>query len=157
MDRGVLNKKGLTLLETAATMLVIVFILSMVIPNNVQRIQNSKFQKTVAEMKTIAEAAIDYYISQNSCPMGIGTLAPTYLQQAVVSSPFLSSYQLSCMGNMVSVSNLIPAGLVQKNPEGSLLQVIPTGMKDNIIITKLIPNSFTGRLNYDKKYLYGGS
>ena len=58
---------------------------------------------------------------------------------------------------MVSVSDLIPTGLAQKNPEGSLLEVATSGAQDNIMITQRIPNVFTSRMLYDKKYLYGGS
>jgi type II secretory pathway pseudopilin PulG len=157
MVSGLLNQKGMTMLETTAAMVVIVLILTMIIPNNVQRIQIARFQKTVVEMKAITDASIDYYVSQGNCPPGIEQLSPVYLQQATYSSPFLSNYLLSCTGIMVSVSNLIPGGLAQKNPEGPLLEVTSAGSQDIIKITKLIPHSWIGRLEYDKKYLYGGS
>lgn len=145
------------MLEVAATMVIIVFILSMTIPNNVQRIQNAQFKKTVVEMKAIAQASIDFYISQGVCPTGISQLVPVYMPQAVTSSPFGSSYQLSCGTNMVSVSDLIPTGLAQKNPEGPLFEATTIGSKDSIMITQRKPYSFIGRLLYDKKHIYAGS
>ena len=81
MDGCILNKKGVSMLEVAASMVIIVYILSMIIPNNIQCIHNAQFQKTVAEMKAIAQASIDFYISQGACPTGINQLAPTYMPQ----------------------------------------------------------------------------
>ena len=155
MDSSILNKQGITLLEVVATMVIVGFLLSIIIPFNVTRIKNAQYQKTVAEMKTIAQAAIDYYISQGSCPTTTDQLAPTYTPKAVTSSPFGTAYQISCANNLVSVTNQITAGLVQKNPGGSLLEVTTAGGFDTIKITQRIPNELTGRLLYDKKYLYG--
>ena len=157
MESYVLNKKGVSALEATIIAAIIGYILSMIISNGIQQIQISQFQKTVTEMKAIAQASIDYYVSQGSCPTGINQLAPTFMPQAVTSSPFNSSYQLSCSSNAVSVSDWIPTGLAQKNPEGPLLQITTSGGQDNITITQTISYAFIGRALYEKNYVYGGT
>lgn len=145
------------MLEVAVTVVIIGCILTVVMTNNIERIRQAQFQKTVTEMTTIARASIDYYLSQGVCPTDIGQLSPVFIPQPVTSSSFGSDYQINCTVNTVSVSDLIPSGLAQKNPEGPLLQVSAAGGQDNITITQIMPNAFTGRLLYDKKYLYDGS
>lgn len=152
-----MSKRGQTLLEVTVTVSITALLLAPVISGMVRRIQTAKFQETVEEMTAIADASVDYYVSHQQCPAGITQLAPTYLVQAAILNPFLSAYQLSCGTTSVSVSSLIPAGLAQQNPAGSLLEVNKSGGQDNIKITKLFPCSATGRLLYDKKYLYGGT
>jgi len=157
MDRCLLNNRGFSLLEWVCVMLAMAGILAMVMSGIMQRVQNAQFGKTVQEMKSIAQASINFYVAQGICPTGINQLAPLYMPQAVLTSPFNSAYQLSCTGNLISVSDSVPAGLAQKNPQGPLLQVSSSGGQDNITITQSLPYSFTARLLYDKKYLYNGS
>jgi len=146
------DHSGISLFETAGVMVIIVLILSAVIPANIQRVRNAKYQKTVEEMQTIAQASVDYDISQGACPDLISQLSPAYIPQSLLLSPFRTDYQLNCSGNMVSISNLIPAGLARGDPEGPLFEIIPEGDQDQIVITKTVPKIMTGRLMYDKKY-----
>ena len=45
-------------------------------------------KRTVNELTAIAQASVDYYISQGLWPAGISQLAPQFMAQAVTSSPF---------------------------------------------------------------------
>ena len=140
--------------EATAILLIIAVILSMVIPNYVGRINHAKYEKTVKELTAIEQASIDYFISQGSWPTGISQLAPEFMPYAVVSSPFGTNYQITCVNNMATAFVLIPAGIAQKNPRGQLLVINNQGAKDQIEISKTVRNEFTSRLNYDLKYVY---
>ncbi|MDE2028902.1 MAG: hypothetical protein KGJ11_10230, partial [Candidatus Omnitrophica bacterium] len=133
---------------------IIVFVSAMIMPNNWRRVQNAKFAKAVMEMKSIALASIDYLESKGTCPADISELAPAFMPRAVTSSPFGTAYQINCTSNMLSVSNLVPAGMAVWNPEGPLLQISSSGGQDNVTITQTVPNTFVARLLYDKRYLY---
>jgi len=154
MESCFLNKKGSSILEVTAVLFVVGVILSMVISNYVNKIQNANYQRTVNELTAIAQASVDYYISEGSWPTGISQLVPQFMAQAVTSSPFGTNYQMSCVNNVVTASVLVPAGIAQKNPLGQLLVINNQGVQDQIEISKTVQNEFTSRLNYDLKYVY---
>ena len=154
MESCFLNKKGNSILEVTAVLFVVGLILSMVISNYVNRIQNANYQRTVNELTTIAQASVDYYISGGSWPAGISQLAPQFMARAVTSSPFGTNYQISCVNNVVTASVLVPAGIAQKNPLGRLLMVNSQGTQDQIEISQTVGNEITSRLSYDLKYVY---
>ena len=126
----------------------------MVIPNYINRINNAKYQKTVNELTAIAQASVDYYVSEGSWPTGISQLAPQFMPTAVTSSPFKTSYQIICVNNIVTVSVLIPTGIAQKSPLGQLLVLNNQGAQDQLEISQTVPNELTSRLSYQLKYVY---
>jgi len=140
------------MLEVTAVVTIIACILSIVITVNMGRLQSANLIRTTIEMQSIIQATIDYSNNQGSCPISINQLAPTYMPLAVTSSVFKTYYQLSCTSNMVSVSDLIPTGIVKSNPIGSLFQITTIGKQDNISITSTVPFHFSAKLLYDKKY-----
>ena len=142
------------MLEVTAVFFIVGVILCMVIPNYINRINNAKYQRTVNELTAIAQASVDYYISEGSWPTGISQLAPQFMPNAVTSSPFGTNYQMSCVNNVVTASVLVPAGIAQKNPWGRLLMVNNQGAWDQIEISQTVGNEITSRLSYDLKYVY---
>jgi len=124
----------------------------MVMPNYVSRIKNAKYQKTVSELTIIAQAAVDYYLSEGGWPTDIKQLVPQYMPNAVTLSPYGTAYQIVCVNNMVTASVFIPSGIAQKNPQGQLLVINTQGSQDQIEINKPFENEFSSRLNYDLKY-----
>jgi len=160
MDNNVALKKGFTVLEVTLVIVILGGLLTMVIGNCMNFINRAKFQATVREMGTIAEAAIDYYNSSSNdphtlaWPISISSLAPTYMPKAVTSSPLGGSYQMAFANNMVTVSTVIPKGIGLDPMEGSFINLTSVPEGDQISITRSIPNEFSGRLSYDLKYLY---
>lgn len=142
------------MLEVSAILFTIAVIFSMVIPNYIGRINNAKYEKTVNELTSIAQASVNYYVSNGAWPVVISQLSPQFLTYAVVSSPFGTNYQITCINNMVTASVLIPSGIAQKNPGGQLWEIKTQGSQDQIKISKTVENDFTSRLNYDLKYVY---
>ena len=136
--------------------------MSYVIPICTERINRAKYEKTIGEMTSIAQASIDYYDSHypKVWPVNISQLAPhsvgmpNYLNYAVTSSAWGVPYALSFQNNLVLVSTTIPSGIAQKNPEGPMLSVVTVSGGDQISISQSVPNEGIGRLQYEKKYLY---
>lgn len=142
------------MLELTAVAFIVGAVLTMMIPNYINRINNAKYQKTVNELTAIAQASVDYYISKGSWPTGISQLVPQFMPNAVTSSPFKTSYQIACVNNMVTVSVLIPTGIAQKNPLGQLLVLNNQGARDQLEISRTVQNELTSRLSYQLKYVY---
>ena len=143
-------------------------LLSYVVPICVVRINRAKYDKMINEMTSIAQASIDYYNAQYhdpknpnaSWPPDINHLAPLYMFQPVIASPWGSSYVLSTPGNSINsndlaqVSTIIPSGIAENNSEGSMVNVTPVGDGDQISITLSVTNEGLGMAQYEKKYLY---
>jgi hypothetical protein len=131
-----------------------------------QRITRAKYEKMISEMTSIAQACVDYYHSQYppAWPSTIGQLAshtagvPDYLNNAVTSSPWGGQYTLNFpnngQGNLVVVSTMIPTGIAQLRPDGSLLNVVTAAGGDQVSVGQSVPNEGIGRLQYEKKYIY---
>jgi hypothetical protein len=123
-------------------------------PNYIGRIDRAKYERSVKELTSIAKASVDYFNSEGAWPAGVSQLAPEFMPSAVTSSPFGTNYQIAGVNDMVTVSVLIPTGIAQKDPQGALRVIVNQGNRDLIEITQQLPNEFSGRLEYEKKYQY---
>ena len=148
------------MLEILAVIVIISVFLSMLIPNYIYRINQAKYEKTINELTSIAQASIDYFNLNGSWPDSsswVSQLIPKYLpnggvNRLVLKSPFGTFYQAPMgINNMVTASVLIPTGIAQKNPEGPLLilNIKNQGNQDLVEITQTIDNQFTARLSYN--------
>lgn len=157
MANNTFLNKGFSLMEVTVGLAVIGVILLIAVPSFSIRVKNAKYQATVKEMSTIALAAIDYYLSTapiNTWPTSVDQIQQPYIAQPVTSNPFGNGYQLSTVGELVTVSSLVPQGLAQYSNVGTMLSVTPSGGQDLVSISQRIPNEITGRLSYEKKYTY---
>ena len=66
MDNSLAIKKGFTLLELTVVLVIVGVILVTIIGNCTNYMNRARFQKTVREMNSIAQAAIDNYNSSNN-------------------------------------------------------------------------------------------
>ena len=73
------------------------------------------------------------------------------MPNAVAFSPFGTAYQITGVNDAVTVSVLIPAGIAQHHPQGSLVIINNQGAQDQVAISEIVHNDFTARLNYDIK------
>jgi general secretion pathway protein G len=159
MASCLLKKRGFTLLEVTVIVFIVGVLLSMVMPSYISRINQAKYEKTVSELSTIAKASVDYFNLEGTWPDPTKWASQLYPQfipdggksiNAVTSSPFGTSYNISYVNNIATAYVLIPSGIAQKNEESPLLEIIPqsTGNQDLIRVTHSIKNESTGRLNY---------
>lgn len=171
MDNDPAITKGFTLLELTVVVMIVGIMLTTIICNAMNFINRAKFQTTVREMGSIAQAAIDYYNSSNNPndpnnPLPLewpttlsllannSTLNDNNMPQVVKINPFGFNYHFSFANNMVTVSTMIPKGILIDHIEGSFLSIIPQATGQEISISQSIPNEFSGRLTYDLQYLY---
>ena len=157
------SKRGYTLLEIIIAVAIVCVLLSMVMASYKIRIDKARLEQTVTEMMAIAQASIDYYNSQypkvwpaNTSQLASHTVgAPNYMYNAVTSSPFGGKYQIIIgLNNSVTISTTVPSGLAEHYYQGALLEILPGNSQDTIEITQQLPNEFSGRLEYENKYLY---
>ena len=163
-------KKGFTLLELTVVMVIVGVLLKTIIGNCTNYINRAKFQATVREMGSIAQAAIDYYNSSNNpndqsnskplaWPSNPSLLSNNSdsnynnLPQSVTINPFGYSYQLSYGNNMATVSTIIPNGILIDPTEGSFINITSVAGGKQISVSQSISNEYTGRLAYDLQYL----
>jgi prepilin-type N-terminal cleavage/methylation domain-containing protein len=165
-------KKGFTLLELTVVLVIVGVILVTIIGNCTNYMNRAKFQSTVREMNSLAQAAIDNYNSSNNPN---DTINPQPLvwpgSTALLSNnanannnnmpqgfnsnptnPFGNGYQISYGNNMVTVTTVIPIGVPIDPTEGSFLHTVAVAGGNQISTTLSISNEFTGRLTYDIKY-----
>lgn len=148
------SKKGYSLLEVIAVVAIVGVLLSMVLASYRTRVDKARLEESVNEMMSIAQASLDFYNSQGYWPMSPSDLSPTYMYEAVTSSPFGGKYQINGLNNMATISTIVPSGLAQNYYQGTLLQILPGASGDTISVTQRLHNEFSGRLEYEKKYTY---
>lgn len=116
--------------------------------------QVSKAQRVVTELESIALASTRYYSEHGAWPVGLSDLRPSYLvQQSSDINPFGNAYTISSNAVSVSVSTLLPKGLVTSKSYGTEIVVVNQGNNDLMSVTKT-PESRTWKLKYEKKYIY---
>jgi len=148
------SNRGYTLIEVMAVVAIIAVVLSIVIGGYKTRINKAKFEQTVDEMMSLAQASLDFYNSQGNWPATPSDLAPTFMYTAVSYSPFGGEYEIKGLNNTATVSATVPLGLAKNYYKGTLLEISPGAANDTILITQRLPNEFSGRLDYEKKYTY---
>lgn len=170
MDSRIAIKKGFTLLEMTIVLVIVGVLLITVIGNCTNYMNRARFQSTVREMNSIAQAAIDNYGSSNNpndpvnpqplvWPSGPSSLSNNSdpsnnnMPQVVNVNPFGFNYLLTAGNNMVTVTTVVPNGTSIDPTEGSFLNVTPVASGQQISVTLSIPNEYTGRLSYDLQYL----
>jgi len=146
------SNKAFTLFELVIVMLAMAFLLSTVVPSVMWSIKVSKFKKAVGQMNTIADASVDYYAENNSWPSTLTALQPNYIPN-VVNNPFGTGYTISGSNRIVNVTTSVPKG-ISSLFSAPLYKVIPGATTDTIQISKVAPYGITGRVEYEKKYLY---
>jgi len=110
--------------------------------------------RTLEELDSIALASTRYYRELGAWPAALADLRPSYLvQQSSDINPFGNAYTITSNALSVSVSTLMPKGLITSKSYGSEIVVVNQGSNDLVSVTKT-PESGTWKLKYEKKYIY---
>lgn len=142
-------KKGFSVFELVGVMFIMSIAVTVLMVNAVNAINRARFQATVREMQSIAQASVEYYDSSSSngnslyWPSTVNDLVPTYMFNAPIQSPLGGSYQLNSANNMITISTSIPKGILVDPLEGDFLNISPGINQDTISITQSVPNDFT--------------
>ena len=110
--------------------------------------------RTLEELDSIAVSCTRYYREIGAWPAVLADLRPGYLvQQSSDTNPFGNAYTITSNASSVSVSTLLPKGLITSKSFGNEVVVVNQGNNDLVSVTKT-PESRTWKLKYDKKYIY---
>lgn len=154
MDRNLLNKRGFSLAELSLVLIISAVLIALASYSAGRIRQVALAQRALEELSAIALASARYYAECGTWPVDTADLRPKYLgAQAQGANPFGNVYLISSQGSRVSVSTVLPTGLVTNKNSGSELVIVNQGSNDLITIS----NSYatrTWKLKYDKKYIY---
>jgi hypothetical protein len=116
--------------------------------------QIAQAERVIAELDSIALASTRYYSEHGAWPAALADLRPSYLaQQSSDVNPFGNAYAISSNTSSVSISTLLPKGLITSKSYGSEIVVVNQGNNDLVSVSKA-PESRTWKLKYEKKYIY---
>jgi len=110
--------------------------------------------RALEELDSIALASTRFYSERGAWPAALADLRPSYLvQQSIDVNPFGNAYIITSNTSSVSVSTLLPKGLITSKGYGSEIVVVNQGNNDLVSVTKSL-ESITWKLKYEKKYIY---
>jgi len=111
-------------------------------------------QRAINELNTIASVSTQYYLENGAWPVNLSDLRPKYLSSTSSDlNPFGYAYTITLGASSVSVSTLLPKGLVTNKSFGCEVVVVNQGNNDLVSVTKSL-ESGNWKLKYDKKYIY---
>jgi len=154
MDSDVLKDVGFSLFELSLVLTILTIVTLAVFYSSGKIRQAALAERVMNELETIAKASLEYYSVNNTWPMSISDLEPTYLSgQAASVSPFGNAYTITPGSDAVTVSTLLPKGLVTAKSPGSEVVVVNQGGNDLVSVTKSLESAIWN-LKYEKKNVY---
>jgi prepilin-type N-terminal cleavage/methylation domain-containing protein len=154
MDNNVLARRGFSLAELSLVLMVASVFITASFYSAAKIRQAASAQRVNEEMDAIAAASTRYYSEHGAWPVSLSDLRPSYLgQQSSDLNPFGKAYTITSGVSGISISTLLPKGLLTNKSFGSEVVVINQGNNDLVSITKS-PESRTWNLKYEKKYIY---
>ena len=155
MDSDVLGKKGFSLIELALVLAIIAVLLGIALYSAKGIRQAYLAERVTSELDSIAIASTGYYNENGSWPATLSDLrAGGYLAASSGDlNPFGNAYVIMGGGETVSVSCVLPRGLITAKSTGSEVVVVNQGNNDLVTVTKS-EESTIWSLEYGKKYIY---
>jgi prepilin-type N-terminal cleavage/methylation domain-containing protein len=155
MDHNVLKRRrGFSLAELSLVLMLAGIFIAAAFYSATKIRQVASAQRVMTELESIALASARFYGERGAWPAALADLRPSYLvQQSSDVNPFGNAYTITSNTSSVSVSTLLPKGLITLKSYGSEVVVVNQGNNDLVSITKT-PESRTWKLKYEKKYIY---
>jgi prepilin-type N-terminal cleavage/methylation domain-containing protein len=155
MDHNVLKRRrGFSLAELSLVLMLAGIFIAAAFYSATKIRQTASAQRVMTELESIALASTRFYSERGAWPAALADLRPSYLvQQSSDVNPFGNAYTITSNTSSVSVSTLLPKGLITLKSYGSEVVVVNQGNNDLVSITKT-PESRTWKLKYEKKYIY---
>jgi prepilin-type N-terminal cleavage/methylation domain-containing protein len=155
MDNNVLKRRrGFSLVELSLVLMLAGVFIAAAFYSAAKIRQVASSIRTLEELDSIALASTRYYRELGAWPAALADLRPSYLvQQSSDVNPFGNAYTITFNASSVSVSTLLPKGLITSKGYGSEIVVVNQGSNDLVSVTKT-PESGTWKLKYEKKYIY---
>jgi len=154
MDSDVLARRGFTLVEICLVLVIGSVLIAVSFYSAGKIRQAALAQRTMGELNALASASTQYYLEKGAWPPGLANLRPEYLSLASADlNPFGNAYTITAAASSVSVSTLLPKGLVTNRSFGIQVVVVNQGSNDLVTVTKS-PESWNWKLKYEKKYIH---
>ena len=154
MDNNVLKRRGFSLAELSLVLMLAGVFIAAAFYSAAKIRQVASGIRALEELDSIALASARYYSERGAWPVNLSDLRPSYLvQQSSDVNPFGNAYTIISNVSSVSVSTLLPKGLITSKSYGSEVVVLNQGNNDLVSVTKT-PESRTWKLKYEKKYIY---
>ena len=154
MDNNVLKRRGFSLAELSLVLMLTGVFIAAAFYSAAKIRQVASGIRALEELDSIALASARYYSERGAWPVNLSDLRPSYLvQQSSDVNPFGNAYTIISNVSIVSVSTLLPKGLITSKSYGSEVVVVNQGNNDLVSITKS-PESRIWNLKYEKKYIY---
>jgi len=154
MDSDVLAKRGFSLVELGLVLMVISVFIAISSYSAAKIRQVVKAQRTLNELDAIASVSTQYYLENGAWPASLADLHPKYLGPTSSDfNPFGNAYAITAGTSSVSVSTVVPRGVITEKSFGSEIVIVNQGSNDLVSLSKSI-ESRNWKLKYEKKYIY---
>lgn len=154
MDSNILESRGFSLAELSIVLVIATIVITACFCLSGKIRQTALAQRTIEELNVIAAASLEYYSETGAWPIDISGLRPRYLSpQSSSANPFGYAYMITPGNQAVSVSTLLPMGLVTAKSFGNEVTVTNQGSNDLVSVTKSL-ESIIWKLKYEKKNIF---
>lgn len=155
MDSDVLGHRGFNLIELSIVLAITAMLLAIALYSAKAIREVALAERAVNELTSIAVASTRYHSQNEAWPASLSDLRREgYLAPGSGDlNPFGNAYVINAGNQMVSVSCVLPKGLISAKSFGSEVVVVDQGSNDLISITRSMETG-TWHLKYEKKYIY---
>jgi len=154
MDSHVLTKRGFSLVELGLVLMVVSMFIAISSYSAAKIRQVVKAQRILNELDSIASVSTQYYLENGAWPATLSDLRPKYLSPTSGDlNPFGNAYTIAGNVSRVSVSTVVPRGVITEKSFGSEIVIVNQGSNDLVSLSKSI-ESRNWKLKYEKKYIY---
>ena len=154
MDSHVLAKRGFSLVELGLVLMVVSVFIAVSSYSAAKIRQVVKAQRTINELDAIASVSTQYYLENGAWPATLSDLRPKYLSSTSGDlNPFGNIYTIVGNVSRVSVSTVVPKGVITEKSFGSEIVIVNQGTNDLVSLSKSV-ESGNWKLKYEKKYIY---
>ena len=155
MDSNILGRRAFSLIELSLVLAITVMLLAIVLFSAKGIRQAYLAERVASELDSVAIASTRFYSEKGVWPATLSDLrVGGYLASGSGDlNPFGNAYVITGGNETVSVSTLLPKGLITAKSMGSEVVVVNKGNNDLVSITKSLETSIWS-LKYEKKYIY---
>lgn len=155
MDSDILGKRGFSLIELSLVLAIVAILLAIALYSAKGIRQVALADRVTRELDSVAIASTRYYSEKGVWPALLSDLRTSgYLASGSGDlNPFGNVYVITGGNEIVSVSCVLPKGLITATSTGSEVVVVSQGSNDLVTITKSVETTIWS-LKYEKKYIY---